>query len=77
MASGDDKRIAEELGDLLFAVVNTARFLKISPELALKATIEKFIKRFKFIEDNADRELMDMTLEEMDVFWDLAKEKGL
>ena len=69
-------RITEELGDLLFAVVNVARFLKADPEIALNRTVEKFIERFQFIEKNAKRlgkNLKEMTLEEMDVLWDMAK----
>ena len=69
-------KIKEELGDLLFAVVNVARFLKIRPELALNDTINKFIRRFKYIEESANEkgvDLNDMTLEEMDNFWNKAK----
>lgn len=66
----------EELGDLLFAVVNVARFLKIQPELALTGTINKFIRRFEYIEEKSremGRELTGMTLEEMDALWNEAK----
>ena len=73
---GNIKYIKEELGDLLFSIVNLARFLKVNPEEALNLTNNKFIKRFKFIEDNArssDRNLEDMTLEEMDKLWEKAK----
>jgi tetrapyrrole methylase family protein/MazG family protein len=69
-------KIEEEVGDLLFAVVNVARFLKIQPELALKSTIEKFINRFKFMEEIAlslGKNLDIMTLHEMDVLWNKAK----
>jgi tetrapyrrole methylase family protein/MazG family protein len=72
-AEGDSQKITEEMGDLLFAVVNVARFFDIQPELALNATIEKFIKRFEYIEQNADRPLEEMTLEEMDILWNQAK----
>ncbi len=61
---------------MLFSIVNLARFLKVNPEEALNLTNNKFIKRFKFIEDNAinsDRNLEDMTLEEMDKLWEKAK----
>ena len=61
---------------MLFSIVNLARFLKVDPEEALNLTNNKFIKRFKFIEDNAinsDRNLEDMTLEEMDKLWEKAK----
>lgn len=70
----DIDRITDELGDVLFATVNVARFLKIEPELALTSTIEKFINRFKYIEDNADISIEDMSLEEMDKLWNSAKE---
>ena len=61
---------------MLFSIVNLARFLKVDPEESLNLTNSKFIKRFKFIEDNAinsDRNLEDMTLEEMDKLWEKAK----
>ncbi|MGI6188570.1 MAG: nucleoside triphosphate pyrophosphohydrolase [Clostridiales bacterium] len=67
------KKIEEEIGDLLFAVVNVARFLGVDPELALVNTVEKFINRFAYIEQNAKRPLKDMTLEEMDRLWEQAK----
>ncbi|MEG1284409.1 MAG: nucleoside triphosphate pyrophosphohydrolase [Romboutsia sp.] len=73
---GNIKYIKEELGDLLFSIVNLARFLKINPEEALNITSEKFIKRFEFVENGAKkmgRCLDDMTLEEMDELWNEAK----
>ncbi len=78
--SGKMNRIKEEIGDLLFAVVNLARFEKIQPELALKDTTEKFIKRFKFIEDNArktGKNMDNMTLDEMESLWQKAKTHNL
>lgn len=72
----DMDRMEDEMGDLLFAVVNVARFLKIQPELALSRTIEKFIRRFEYIESKsrqAGRELTEMTLAEMDALWNEAK----
>ncbi|MGI6751431.1 MAG: nucleoside triphosphate pyrophosphohydrolase [Anaerovoracaceae bacterium] len=69
-------KIQEELGDLLFAVVNAARFLNINPEDALNSTSRKFIERFGFIEKEAIKEgrsITDMTLTEMDVLWEKAK----
>jgi tetrapyrrole methylase family protein/MazG family protein len=66
-------KIEEELGDLLFAIVNFSRFLKINPDIALNRTNEKFIKRFKFIEENSHKDLKDMTLEEMDALWETSK----
>lgn len=80
MASGDEERIADELGDLLFAVVNVARLLKVHPEEALRRTSDKFAERFKFIEARADEmgtTLEDMTLSEMDEAWNEAKRSGL
>ncbi|BDS10012.1 nucleoside triphosphate pyrophosphohydrolase [Aureispira anguillae] len=67
------ERIADEFGDVLFALINYARYLKIDPEAALEKTNKKFIRRFKFIEDNANRALADLSLEEMDELWDKAK----
>lgn len=69
-------RIEDELGDLLFALVNLSRFLKVHPEEALQRTTEKFIRRFKYIENEAHkqgRQLKSMTLEEMDTLWEAAK----
>lgn len=71
-------RIQEEIGDLLFASVNVARFLDIDPELALNYTIEKFINRFEFIEKEAIKKSLDlkqMSLQEMDALWEKAKNK--
>lgn len=65
-----------ELGDLLFAIINYARFIGVNPEDALERTNRKFIKRFQFLEERAKADhkpLNEMTLEEMDVFWDQAK----
>lgn len=77
--SADNLR--EELGDLLFAVVNVARMLKIEPELALKDAIDKFIRRFEAMEQkahSAKKQLSDMDLAAMDALWDevKAEEKG-
>lgn len=65
-----------EFGDVLFSLVNYARFLKINPENALERTNKKFSKRFQYLEDKAkklNKPLKDMTLAEMDVFWEEAK----
>lgn len=75
---GNIKYIKEELGDLLFSIVNLARFLDINPEESLNLTTEKFIKRFEFIENsaiNSNKNLEDMTLEEMDNLWNQSKNK--
>ncbi len=69
-------RIVEEIGDLLFAVVNVARFLQIQPEFALKKASDKFISRFKYIEDAAgakNQKLQNMSLDQMNVLWEEAK----
>jgi len=69
-------RMENELGDLLFALVNYARFIDVNPEDALERTNKKFIKRFQHLESKAEelgRSLKDMTLAEMDVFWEEAK----
>jgi tetrapyrrole methylase family protein/MazG family protein len=73
---GNIQYIEEEIGDLLFSVVNLARFLKIDSEQALNKTVQKFIKRFSFVEESAikmDKHLESMTLEEMDELWNKAK----
>lgn len=70
------EKILEELGDLIFSVVNVARFLDIDPEDALNYTIDKFINRFEYIERSAKNigvRIEDMTLEEMDQLWEKAK----
>lgn len=69
---------SEELGDLLFAVVNVARFLKTDPEDAINRTTDKFIRRFAQVEQaakDASRSLSEMSLAEMDALWDAAKQK--
>lgn len=74
--SGGGNDIMEELGDLLFSVVNVARFMKVDPEEALTFTTDKFIKRFAYIERAAmacGRQLEDMSLSEMDELWNQAK----
>lgn len=74
--TGEPGKMKEELGDLLFALVNLARFLGVEPEGALAATTAKFIRRFRYIEEQAarsGRNLKSMTLEEMDHLWDEAK----
>ena len=73
---GDVKAIESEFGDVLFSMVNYARFLKINPENALERTNIKFSKRFQYLESKAKelgKPLSDMTLAEMDVFWEEAK----
>jgi len=70
------ERISDEMEDVFFALVNLSRFLKVQPELALTGTINKFIKRFEYIEQEslkAGRKLEEMTLSEMDELWNKAK----
>ena len=70
------EKIEDEIGDLLFAIVNLSRFLNINPEVALNRTINKFINRFEFMEkaiEGSGKNLEDMTLEEMDKLWDKSK----
>ncbi len=72
----DKDKIEAEFGDVLFSMINYARFLKINPENALERTNKKFIKRFKYLEEKAkqkNKPLSEMTLAEMDVFWEEAK----
>lgn len=72
----DIEKAEAEFGDVLFSLVNYARFIGINPENALERTNKKFIKRFNHLETRAaetGRELHDMTLAEMDVYWDEAK----
>jgi XTP/dITP diphosphohydrolase len=66
-------KIEEEFGDVLFSLVNYARFIGVDPETALERVNRKFKTRFEYIEANAPRPLKDMTLEEMDVLWNEAK----
>lgn len=69
-------QIEAEFGDVLFSMINYARFLKINPENALERTNKKFIKRFQYLESKATeigKSLSEMTLAEMDVFWEEAK----
>jgi XTP/dITP diphosphohydrolase len=72
----EKEAIENELGDVMFSIVNYARFLKVNPEDALEKTNKKFIKRFQYLESKAktlNKSLSDMTLREMDVFWEEAK----
>ena len=74
--SGKHDHAMSEFGDLLFSLINYARFKNINPDEALERTNKKFIHRFKYLEDSArknGRSLSEMSLEEMDVFWNEAK----
>lgn len=71
-------RIREEIGDLLFVIVNIARFLEIDPEAALRRTIEKFTSRFRYIERSLQKKgktLQESNLLEMDRLWGEAKKR--
>jgi XTP/dITP diphosphohydrolase len=76
VADGNQERMEAEFGDVLFSMINYARFLNINPEDALERTNKKFIKRFQYLESKAaalGKPLSEMTLAEMDVFWNQAK----
>lgn len=80
MKSGNKADLEMEFGDLLFAVVNAARLYGVVPENALELTNRKFIRRFNFLESKAKeagKNLRDMTLGEMDEYWNEAKKAGL
>jgi XTP/dITP diphosphohydrolase len=69
-------RIESEFGDVLFSMINYARFLNVDPESALERTNKKFMKRFQYLEEKSKdlkKSLSEMTLEEMDVYWEEAK----
>jgi XTP/dITP diphosphohydrolase len=73
---GNQDKMEAEFGDVLFSMINYARFLKINPEDALERTNKKFMKRFMYLESKAGelgKNLSDMSLAEMDVFWEEAK----
>jgi len=72
----DKEKIEQEFGDVLFSLINYARFIDVDPESALEKTNKKFIKRFQYLEDETRKQgkaLEDMSLEEMDVYWNAAK----
>jgi tetrapyrrole methylase family protein/MazG family protein len=73
---GDNANMEEEIGDLLFSCVNAARHLGIDAEQALRASTDKFIKRFSITEELVRNESLDMKelpIEELDIYWDKAK----
>ncbi|MGB2128053.1 MAG: nucleoside triphosphate pyrophosphohydrolase [Flavicella sp.] len=77
---GNRNAIEAEFGDVLFSMINYARFINVNPETALERTNKKFTKRFQFLEKEAkkeNKELSDMSLEEMDVYWEMAKKHDL
>ncbi len=76
LKKGNKKQIESEFGDVLFSMVNYARFIGVNPENALEKTNKKFISRFQYLELAAKKEgkkLTDMSLKEMDVFWNQSK----
>jgi XTP/dITP diphosphohydrolase len=76
VSEGDSDKMEDEFGDVLFALVNYARFIKVDPETALERTNKKFIRRFQAIEAKAKekgRNVHDMTLQEMDAIWNEVK----
>ncbi|MCD6319225.1 MAG: nucleoside triphosphate pyrophosphohydrolase [Candidatus Desulfofervidaceae bacterium] len=78
LKTGETEKIKEELGDILFSWVNVARLLKIQPEDALRQTIQKFKRRFQFIEAELKKQkksLETASLKDMDALWEKAKEK--
>lgn len=78
VAGGDPAEIEEEMGDVLFSLINYARFINVDPEQALEKTNKKFIRRFQYIEEKAREQgadLQQMTLEQMDALWNEAKKQ--
>lgn len=74
--TADQERMEAEFGDVLFSMINYARFIKVDPESALERTNKKFIKRFQFLEKEVEKEgkkLHNLSLEQMDVYWDKSK----
>ena len=80
LREGDQQQISNELGDVLFAAVNLARHASVEPELALRSANQRFEDRFKWIESTLSsrgKTLSETNLEELDLLWDQAKQKGL
>ena len=78
VAQGNTNNMEAEFGDVLFSMINYARFLKINPDTALERTNQKFTNRFNYLEAKAKalgKSLQDMTLAEMDVYWEEAKKQ--
>ena len=75
-AQPDEVRVADEFGDVMFALINYARFVEVNPDEALERTTRRFMGRFQHLEEavRADgKDLADMSLAEMDVYWERAK----
>lgn len=80
LEAGNSENAEAELGDLLFSIINVARMYKIHPDNALEKTNRKFMRRFNYVEEKAieqGKNLKDMTLEEMDGYWNEAKRNNL
>ena len=80
IASMDKDKAEAEFGDLFFSIINAARLYGINPDNALERTNHKFIRRFNYLEENTIKQginLKEMSLEEMDKYWNEAKKKGL
>lgn len=78
MRQGNPEKMEEEFGDVMFSVINAARLYGINPENALEKTNRKFLRRFNYVEEQANRlgkNLSDMTLEEMERYWQEAKKE--
>lgn len=78
ISAQNTEKTAAEFGDVLFSMINYARFLNVNPENALERTNKKFIKRFQYLEAKAqenNKPLSEMTLAEMDLFWEEAKKR--
>lgn len=76
--SGNPQRMEDELGDLLFSIVNLGRFLALNPEEALRKTITRFQRRFSYVEESLHsqgKQMQDTSLEEMDKLWEQAKKE--
>ena len=78
IANNDYENIEAEFGDVLFSLVNYARYIKINPENALSRTNKKFIKRFQYLENKSrmiKKSLSEMSLSEMNILWNEAKDQ--
>jgi len=76
MDANKQDKVESEFGDVLFSLINFSRFIKVDPESALERTNKKFIQRFKYLESEAEKNgqsLEEMTLEQMDVYWNRSK----
>lgn len=78
LQAGDQEATEKEFGDLLFSMINLARFIKVDPESALERTNKKFIRRFQYMEEQVKekgQDLKDLSLSEMDQYWEEAKKQ--